>query len=512
MKKANKSIIVLLCAVIVLGAAYWLISRDSSDTDSEKSEVTQTETVKREGSVVFETEQENISSVTINNGETYEIYSKDGKWSVRGSEDILFNQATLNSTVLDYVKVVPTLIVEETSEKKASYGLEKPSASATVKTFDGTEKTFYIGDETKGGNGYYFMISDDDRIYTVSTVLAENMKKSINEYRTTSLFEASADEIKEISMTVFGTGDVTVQKLDEKLDAMTSWKMTKPFELGVYDEKFSEIVITPVISVEAIGFVSDNPTDEQLEKSGLKNPQTYYEVKTENQTYKVLIGNNYDGNYIVKREDLPSVYLVPSESLTFLFADIFEYLNSYAYLPSRDELSSISTVIEGVQYEFSQKNYSDKDNREFYINEYSVDNKVFSEGYKSIVGIKIDGRAKNIPQDLGEPEFSYSVKLSDGSVENVSYVRMNGMYMYQFINGKCEFYVKSADVDAAKQGVTDALEDAKNPELTEEQQKEKKAEKEKKTTNALAYVIVVLIIALIAVFPISMLLSSKKKN
>ena len=124
MKKANKSIIVLLCAVIVLGAAYWLISRDSSDTDSEKSEVTQTETVKREGTVVFETEQENISSVTINNGETYEIYSKDGKWSVRGREDILFNQATLNSTVLDYVKVVPTLIVEETSEKKASYGLK----------------------------------------------------------------------------------------------------------------------------------------------------------------------------------------------------------------------------------------------------------------------------------------------------------------------------------------------------------------------------------------------------
>lgn len=512
MKKTSKSIIVLLCAVIVLGAAYWLISRDSSDTETEKSDVTQTETVKREGTVVFETEKDNISSVVIDNGEPLEIYAKDGKWCIRGSEDILFNQATLNSTVLDYVKVVPTLIVEETSEKKAVYGLEKPSASVTVKTVDGNEKTFYIGDATKGGNGYYFMVSGDDRIYTISTVLAENTRKQKNDYRTTSLIDAGADDIKEVSMTVLGIGDVTVEKLEEKLDVMTSWKMTKPFELGVYDEKFGEIVVTPIISVEATGFVSDNPTDEQLEKSGLKNPQNYYEVKTENETYKVLIGNNYDGNYVVKREDLPSVYLVPAESLSFMFADIFEYLNSFAYLPAREELSSISTVIDGTEYEFTQKNYSDKDNREFYINEYSVDNKVFSEGYKSMVGIKIDGMAKNIPEDLGEPEFSYSVRLSDGSVENVSYVRMNGMYMYQFINGKCEFYVKSADVDAAKQGVISALEDAKNPVLTEEQKEEQKAEKEKKTTNTLAYVIVALIIALIAVFPISMLLGSKKKN
>ena len=94
MKKTSKSIIVLLCAVIVLGAAYWLISRDSSDTETEKSDVTQTETVKREGTVVFETEKDNISSVVIDNGEPLEIYAKDGKWFIRGSEDILFNQAT----------------------------------------------------------------------------------------------------------------------------------------------------------------------------------------------------------------------------------------------------------------------------------------------------------------------------------------------------------------------------------------------------------------------------------
>lgn len=510
--KTKKSIIVLLCAVIVLGGVYWFVSRDTSKKENTETEKKQTETVQRSGTPVFETEKEKISSLKIENGDSFEIYAKDGKWLVKDKEDLLFNQAQLNSTVLDYVKVIPTLTVEDTSEKKASFGLEKPAASATVTTTDGETKSFYLGDATKGGNGYYFMVSDDNRIYTISNVLAENMKKSANSYRTTSLIDVTADDIKEITMTVYGIGEVTVKRLDEQIDVMTSWEMTKPFNLGVYDEKFGEYVISPLTSVSVSGFVSDNPTQEQLEKSGLVNPENYYEVKTADADYKILIGNNFDGNYIVKRSDLPSVYLVPAESFTFLTADIFDYLNSYAYLPAREDFESITTTVDGVDYELSQKNYSDKDKRELFINGISVDNKVYTEGYKSIVGIKIDGKAKNVPENPDVPEFSYTVNMADGTSETVSYVRMNGMYMYQFINGKCEFYVKSADVDAAKSGVKAALEAAQNPDPTDEEKKAEETAKEKKTTNKLAYVVVILIICLIAVFPISMLVGSKKKK
>lgn len=509
--KTKKSIIILICAVILLGGIYLFISHDGNKTENQP-EKEKTVSTQRNGIPVFETEVGTITSVKIQNEESFEIYLKDNEWYIRDYEDILFNRSKLNSTVLDYVKVIPSLTIEDTSENKAVYGLDKPSASASVSTSDGKNVTFYVGNATKGGNGYYFMLSGDDHIYTISNVVAENMKKTRNSYRDTELFDVSTDDIIEINMNVHGVGEVSVKRLEEQSDVMTSWLMTKPFELGVYDEKFSEYVLTPITSVDISGFVSDHPTEEQLLKSGISDSENYYEVKTAESSYKIIIGDNYDGNYIVKRDDLPSVYLVPAESFSFLSADIFDYLNSYSYLPLREDIEKIKISFDDGEYELRQENYSDEDNGKFFVNDISVDNDVYTEGYKGIIGIKIDGRAKNVPEIPDNPEFSYTVFKNDGTEENISYVRMNGMYMYQYINGKCEFYVKAADVDNAKDGILSALNSAENPEKSEDEAENEKTEKEKKTTNNAAYVIVFLIICLIAVFPVSMLIGSNKKK
>ncbi len=500
---SKKTLIACVCIIAVLVGGFLFLTFGGQD-DTETDNQTKPETTQTVNEPIFTADIDSITAYSvINNNESYEIYLKDGTWVVKGYEQILFNQASIKSTLYNYVSLVPSLIVDDSSEDAASYGFDKPLGTVVITTSDGAETTFYLGDKTKGGNGYYLMMEGDDSIYTVSTVIGNSITKTLMDYRDTAVISVTPEEITEINMTVQGTGEVSVKRLETQKDVMTSWTMTKPFEIGVYDDKFTEAVLTPLTSVSVVEFISDDPTVQQLEDSGITNPELYYEVKTADNSYRVDIGKSFDGYFIAKRSDLPSVYLLNPDELSFLFTDIIDYISSYAYLPEHSEVTAISSSADGVDYDIVNSDTIS-------INENIISQESYSEFYQKFFGIRLRGRVTTDPETT-EPDFSYSVTKSDGSVDNISFVKMNSRYMYMFVNGKTEFYVYTEDVNNAMKSLAEALDNAVNNDYEDEE------EPEENTDNPggfkwLGLLVVIIVIALIIVFPISMLKNSNSKK
>ncbi len=506
---SKKSVIIALIAVLLLGGVYFFVTRDEKPPVEEGK----TETVqKNDGETIFETDKNSITNLFIsNNSGEYEFYADGTVWYVRGGEHLLYNQPLIFSTVLDYVTVTPSIAVEENAEDISVYGLENSKTRVNVKTSDGKDATFVLGDETKGGNGYYFMMEGDSSVYTISKAFGTNMLKALEDYRDTGLFELTVDEITEVTYTVFGTGEVTVKKLDEQKDMMTSWEMTKPYKIGVYDEKFITAVLTPLTQVSVSQFLSDDPTEEQLKSSGFDNPSFTFSVKTKDNEYKVILGNKYDSYYAAKREDLPSVYLVSESALTFLFADTFDYINKYEYLPHRDDVTEISCNIDGKNHRFEITDPEDKEKISVILNQNSIPVDEYTKVYQQLFGVEIVGHVTAQPENKDDVTFSYTVKNAEGKIDEISYVKMNGKFSYQFVNGECSFYVYNDDVDASLKAVAELSKLSENPEnFKEEEQKE--GETEPEGFNWLAMIAVIVILGLISIFPISILRDSKKKK
>ena len=395
------------------------------------------------------------------------------------------------------------LIVEENAVDTALYGFDSPVASSVVKTTDGRETKFILGDATKGNNGYYFMVEGDPSVYTVSTVVGNNMLKSAIDFREKKILNITAEDITEISMTVNGTGEIKAVKIDDK-ENISSWQMLKPYDIGIYDDSFNELVLNPLVNVSATNFLSDNPTDEQLENSGLKDSELYYEVKTKDSSYKIVIGHNYEGNYVVKRDDIPTVFLVPQSNLSFLFADIFDYIFSYAYVTKTEDINSISSIIDGKEYEI----LCDLDNSAFSVNGIELTKDDFVNFYHEFFGIKIQGHTDTPPADVNNITFEYSVNKKDDKTDRISFIYMNGKYSYMMVNDKIQFYVFNEDVERIKGELKNLEEIAKNTETIPENES---TEPSDTGFNWISLLVVIVVLALIAVFPISLLLNKKNK-
>lgn len=503
---SKKSIIIALCIIAILAGAYLFLSYDkpeSVNNADENSTIEKTDVI----DPLFEVDKDSIQSIKISNKNgILEFYKQDGQWKLKGAENILYSQNSINTLMFDYVSVKPILLVEENASDISIYGFNDSSPYAEIVTSDGKYAKFILGDSTKGNNGYYFMMDGNDNIYTVSTIIGNNILKSAIDFREKKIIDVSADDVHEINVIVQGTGEVSIRRLsaDESND-ISSWKMTKPYDIGVYDEKFNEFVLTPITSVQAANFLSDNPTEEQLEESGLKESTLYYEVKTQSETYRVDLGFNFDGYYVAKREDIPTVFLVPQSNLSFLFADVFEYIFSYAYLPKTENIDKINCVIDGKEYSIQ----CSLDESIFNVNGKSISKDSFVDFYQKFFGIEIQGSTKTPPTDPNDVIFKYTVSNKNGTVDNVSFIHMNGKYSYMKVNDKIQFYVFAEDVQNIQDSVK-AL--AENEEVTKtEIDGNEEKQDEQKGFNWISLLVVILILGLIAAFPISLLKNKNKK-
>lgn len=193
---------VLLATFVVLLAGYFVISYLMEDDDGTTPTVVykpiwESEVESTNGRVLMypHYERANISKISIHNPGNA-VYGKQyvdwGFYQYSGPEDnedglipgdfylINYEYAPYNSSLLSNVVVgagltLATSRVEDHCDDYSRYGLDygtpEEAVSVTLETTDGVTYTFYVGDKTPSGSGYYVRVVGEDKLLSTGETM-----------------------------------------------------------------------------------------------------------------------------------------------------------------------------------------------------------------------------------------------------------------------------------------------------------------------------------------------------
>lgn len=315
MKKNTRYILITLAAAVVLGGAVTalLLTKPQAE-DSSSSSTTSSST---ESISLFSYEDSEVASIQVKNtNDTFTINAKT-ETSSASSEDE--EDTTTTSFYLDGVdeKIQNTTATTLASSgysltasneigdaeelKLEDYGLKEPQATVTTTLTDGKQETYSIGNEGPI-SGYYVQYDGKVYVASINTGLFGTKLDFINttvltitppsdESSESSESSSSEEATNEFTLFTFsGTNfpqEVKVVPQPESL--LSSYKLTSPYTVDANSSTFTNIT-EGVAALTATEAVVINPTDEDLEEYGLKDPTVEMNFTVNGTSYTLLSG------------------------------------------------------------------------------------------------------------------------------------------------------------------------------------------------------------------------------
>lgn len=393
-----------------------------------------------------------VQSISFDNQSgkyTLDYNDKTGEYEIVGYEDL-----TLSQNVDELIKLCVTLNADDqitTDGKSAEFGLDKPTASATISYYDGTKTTINIGNLVATKDGYYLNVAGSDDIYMVVTDTANYFMAGNWWYVSTTLLTAPSpredDEegssvVKEVTISGKNHGDsLTIRRpLPEDGEEYGYFKYvtTKPFLRGVYDgvgdafygfkslyaeraailhptaaqrkslgfdDPYSVINITMAIEIQ--GDIADDETD--------VTPKTYYN----NTKRTITVGcKDSDGYYVVMVDGIDAIFQVSSGSLELLAErQVTNTITSLLFLKKIDYMGKVNLRVGDDAYNFELTHYPEKeeanDKLKVKMDGKSYDSANFRNLYVLMMDLERYGKIDSCP--TGKSDLSLRLYLNDGS-------------------------------------------------------------------------------------------------
>ena len=187
MKKKNIiQMILLLVILVAVIVGYFMMkgynkAHPEDGTDSSASEETYPVTG-------FATDD--VTEVSIVNGDTtIDLVKLNDAWQVAGDNSAKLDSDKVTSFLTTLSKINASDIVKDAKDA-ATYGLDKPSVTVTVTTFNATYKLMF-GNLNSVIGKYYMSKDGDSNIYTVSSDLYEACTKKLEDFEKTDETKAA---------------------------------------------------------------------------------------------------------------------------------------------------------------------------------------------------------------------------------------------------------------------------------------------------------------------------------
>ena len=353
-KRLIRNIIIAVLAIALLGGGYYFALK----WEPEPAETTEEAYDPNITYVLFEN-LDDVSSIEIKNpsGEYSILKDKadDGRsvFSVPTSSYKLDSSA-IGSAFGSLIKLSATRTVTEDISKAAEYGLTDDSSMFTVVKTDNSRTTVIIGDEIPTGGEYYCMTEGGDKIYTITSRMAQLALRSCGDYRPTEIMILSAST--DISdFTLYHNGELVVKfretSEEERANAIvpTQWVIEKPWPSEIDAEKVMTL-FENFIYISATSFPDEGET-----------PTFDYklEITAKGKDYSFSIGGESPSNGIYLRDDLTSeVYIVGFPLRNAVMGiDPNVYVTKLVDLEKISDISSLTFKMGNGEYTMSPKNY-----------------------------------------------------------------------------------------------------------------------------------------------------------
>lgn len=397
----KKKIIAAIVVLIALATVYALIVFEPFNRPDEQN-------YNNSKISVFSAEQDKITGLAINTGESYaELVKVDGVWQFSDEEGVHAIQPKVDGIAYDLSNLYAESIVEENAADLGMYGLSPAVSTVVVNLDDGTVRTFFVGNRVQDSNEYYFSTDMDNKVYRISAGKGLVMTYTKDELVTTSMHEIYKGDIAGITLTRNDGMSFTVSQNMESQSE--DWILTSPYVADTDETEIQSKFLNFIVGMTAKEYVKDK-TDKEM---GLEKPRVHIAIlKTDGSVHNFYIGNTDGSKGTYLRDDgVKYAALVDNEVLKLAEVTAFDVMNKN--LQMADYYGIEKVVAEGdmhIDFYYSKNNAR--------VNGNLISDDVAIRLYSAICTLKVNAEAKNkskgkeflkVTFDYGTFDYTYTV-------------------------------------------------------------------------------------------------------
>lgn len=477
MKKTTRNILATLAVAVVLGGTVTALLLTQPDTEENFSSVSSSASSDTSISLYSydDSEIESISVSNANGGykiiahtETVSTTSDTSSgeettnttFYVDGVDESLQNTATIDNAANYGTTLSASSEIGAADELNLEdYGLKDPVATVTTTLTDGDEVSYSIGNDSPVSGTYVLY---DDTVYAasvgtyfdktnldfvVTTILTITPPDDSDDSSSSDSSSSDSDSNEYTQFVFTGSNFPQEVKVVPQSALTSSFKLVSPYEVSVNSTTF-ESLTSNIESLTATSVAAVNPTDEQLEEFGLKNPTVQMKVSVNGNSYTLLSGKLNGSDRYVMLKGVDVVYVCSEDSVSsWANATLFSLRDSFVWLqditqvnkvtlktPDRTEVFTLtrteneeSSTEDQVAYDYSVTGTDGQDIT------YSG---VFTTYYQTLIGVQLlDETTETEP--TGDLMLSVTYDFYDGGESRViNYYSIGGRRCLVEVNGQ----------------------------------------------------------------------------
>ncbi len=465
--KKWKSVVIVFALLAILILIYSYIKLNPKQSEKLSSE-TQQEKIK-----LTQLDSTSINKIEIeNNNGNIKLEKQNDKWIINDRNDINVLEDTINNIIDDLSSVESNLIVSESNDNLADYGLDNPS-KVTITLSEGETYTFLAGNNSPTGNGFYFMNATDTKVYLLS-----NMYKDSFEYTFNDLIEkekipvVTTDNLNYVYIHKKNETPIEIVKPDETdyyktWNSMYIWEITSPYSPSralAMNEQWDNIIAEMTGFNSALQeFVTNNADD--LNKYGLNELELELVLRDSDGVKNHLyFGTQANENTVYfKQADSNSIYTINKSTFdTFNDIDLFSITDKFTVLLNIQDVKQVVVQSNDEIYKFDLETVTQKDgDTETTSIKCKVGDKEYPESdfkklYQNLIGILIDTQYSG-EKVAGTADINMKFYMNDGKLIESKYYKYNDKYYIFDRDGTQNFLVDKRQFDSLFEKISDFL-------------------------------------------------------
>ncbi|MDQ3211635.1 MAG: DUF4340 domain-containing protein [Acidobacteriota bacterium] len=435
----GRGFIILLVVAIPL---FWYAYRESRKGPVD-------DTPKRDK--VFNVDAGKIEELEVRHesGERTTLRRKGSEWAIVQPITAPSDEATVNGITSNLASMEIQRVIEENPGDVSEFGLTSPRVEVAFKAGGGQQR-LQIGQKTPSGTDVYARISDQKKIFLISSFLESTFNRSSFDLQDKSVLKLDREKVD--SLAVRAGQEVRFAKVNGE------WALKAPVE-GRAEFSAVDGLVSRLAGLQMKSIVPEPAAPQQY---GLQKPAATVQIGSgSSQATLVLGGPAADDTVYARDLARPAVFTVESSLLEDLKKDSSEYRQKDLFDARSFNTSRVEIQHKGQPSTFEKSTSKDKDGKdaEKWKQTAPAPRDVDATKVEALVSAATAARATSFAPatakiDAGKPELAVSLKYDGGKEERVAFVR-DGTTVYAVRAGA----PGTAIVDAATvDGVVKALE------------------------------------------------------
>lgn len=464
-----KKLLILIAVLIAVIAGYFAVSHFAGKQNSSGNnlQISDTDTADLR-SIEWEYDSEKIK-----------IVSEDGKaWVYDVDKEFPLDSDKAASIASSVSSIKAIKMIAEKTEDAAKFGLDSPKIKITVKTADGTESVYNIGNYNDAAGYYYFSKTGSDALYYVDSSLYTLFSVKLfdlAEYEYLPTVETG--DVESFSIKCGGKTINVNYHLSGKQGENKNFTYYIDGSDTVCDTDIAEKLITGFTNISWLSCEAYNVSEKDLAKFGLDKPSSEFTI---NYKYKkeaesesgeesvlhdsktLLIGKQSEnGKYYAMIKGGKCVYTLNEDTAKNYIITSEENLYSRMLLNfTEEQLSKIDIEYRNTKYTVKTESTGEIEDEDIKIKYTVNDSEISLHSFiTQLAALKADSVQRNEISGKGEKLIGVKLTLSDGSEQTLDIYKYDDDVSAVGFGGEVKYFAEERACDDICDAFRDAVQD-----------------------------------------------------